>query len=674
MRLSSVMKIVAALALVVVVALIAASKSLDSKRYQTFLADEVRKASGLDLSFSGPTKLKLGLSPQLSFTGLSLSAGHGRPALLYVDRIEAQVALLPLMFRELRVESVTLQRPILRPEVVARPTGGLDLVRGADKVPATRLVVSDIRIEDAAIVWRDGDQAPYSRVSIARGRIRQESVEGGPLSVQAEGRWSGTGFEISGTMGPVSALLGAKPYPLQLKGTASGAVVVARGHVTEPLAGKGFEIDLKAQGDELAELLKRVGLDPGGRLGGIGPYKLSARLSDAQGGFGLADVDAVMGRRDSLLLGIKGTVKTLAGPAGLDLALSAEADGPQGIARLSGLDLPAMAPVRLSARLSDIEGGWRLAGIKGAIGRNDVAGDLSLVQAIRPRLSGRLNLASLAPAEISLPLPKAAETNPLAPRRPAIPVVDGRILSLDSLPMEVLKTFDLDLSLGAARLRLGSMVLTEAGADLRLNGGKLAVESFSARLGDGSLKGEVRIDASLRIPTAALRLAGSGLDLAKLGGDGMLTGGRAELAMDIKSAGSSPRVLAGNLDGSVSLILTEATLARGGRDLPFRIVSALDAGAEEPLWLRCAVLRLPVRNGLINADRGIAVETVRAAIMGMGSIDLRTETVDLAFSIRNAPGVRLRGMLGDPGLVSEGPPVKPSTEAAPCAAITKTRR
>jgi hypothetical protein len=58
----------------------------------------------------------------------------------------------------------------------------------------------------------------------------------------------------------------------------------------------------------------------------------------------------------------------------------------------------------------------------------------------------------------------------------------------------------------------------------------------------------------------------------------------------------------------------------------------------------------------------------------MGSIDLRTETVDLAFSIRNAPGVRLRGMLGDPGLVSEGPPVKPSTEVAPCAAITKTRR
>ncbi|CAA7615538.1 AsmA family protein [Magnetospirillum sp. SS-4] len=671
MRFSSVLKIVAALVLAVAVALIAASKSLDSADYQAFLAREVGRASGLDLSFSGPTKLKLGLRPQLSFTGLSLSRpGSGLP-LLYIDRIEARVALLPLMFRELRIESATLQRPILRPETMPRPGGGLDLIRPADKVPSTRLAVADIVVEDAAIVWRESE--PH--IDVVRARIRPESVEGGPLSLMAEGRWNGNAFEISGTLGPAAALLDAKPYPLRLKGSASGAVVVVRGQVAEPLAGKGIDLDVKAQGDELAELLKRAGSDLGDRIAAIGPYKLSARLSDAQGSLGLTDIDAVMGRRDSLLLSVKGSARSLTRTAGLDLALVAEADGTGALFRLLGIDPPAAGPVKLAARLSDIDNGWHLAGIKGAIGRNDVAGDLSLVQAGRPRLSGRLALSSLTPAEISLPPAlRGTEANPLVPLRPAIPVVDGRILSLDLLPFEALKAFDLDLSLSVARLHLGGMVLSDTTAHLRLDAARLTVGEFSARLGEGSLKGEARVDAAARVPSVALRLAGIGLDFARLGGAGPVTGGRGDLVLDIRSAGASPRVLAGNLEGSLSLVLGQATLSRGGTDLPFQVIAALDADAEEPLLLRCAALNLSVKDGLINADRGIAVETIRTAIMGSGRIDLRTETIDLALAPRGGPGLRLRGMLGAPTPDANGPPVKPSGEAAPCAAVAKSSR
>ena len=678
MRLSTLLKIIAIAALVVTVGLIAASKSLDSRRYQSFLAEQVKQSSGLTLSFSGPTKLKLGLSPQVSFTGMALAAKPGGPPLLYIDRIEAQVALLPLVFREIRMEQVRLIRPALRLESLP-PPAALDLTAPGEKVPVTRFALADIRVEDAVVVWRNTLSAPESRLALASARIQPETPDGGPLTLQAKGAWNGTGFELGGVVGSLRNLISGKPYAVQLKGSVEGTVITARGTIAEPLAAKGIELDLHAQGDELADILNRGGISLDGKpVAAMGPYKLAAKLTGSHPAYGLSEVDAVLGKRDNLLLGFKGEVKSLAPLGGLELAVSAEAEALTGLSRLIAVSLPGTGPFKLTARLHEIEGGWRLTGIKSSLGHSDFAGEMAFTPHPRPRFFGRLASASFHPAEFGVALIKGGDPNrAAAPQRPAIPVIDGRILTLDSLPLDNIRLFDLDLSLAAAKLVIGPAALSEASAEIHLNGGKLSVDAFSAQMGDGRISGEARLDGSARTPGAALRLTGSGLDFAKLGGETPTLTGKGDLALDLKSSGTSLRTLAASLEGSAWVSLGEAGLAKGSAEkLSPRLLNALDgpSAAENPVKLRCAVLRLTAKSGMVSTDKGLAAETARTSILGSANLDLRAETVDAVFVARNGGHARLHGMLSGVDLVADGSPAKLTPDAAACRGVTKPRR
>lgn len=661
MRPGTIAKIVAALVLVLVVAVIAAGKSLKSDAYNAFLAERVKAATGLDLTFAGATKLKLGLSPVLSFTGVTLSAGKGAE-ILYVDRIEARVALVPLALHQLRLDSLNLFRPVLHAQNLHRlsPTKSLDISAPPSGAPLTRLALSEVGVEDAAIRWNGGV------VQVAKALIRPESEAGGPLSLQLSGRWQDSRFDLTGVIGPLSALGGAKPYPIQLKGAVDGATLTLRGTVASPLAAKGLDLEIRAQGEELGELLR---LRPGkGPSQAFGPFKLAARLTDTAGPLALADVDAIIGRRDSLLITAKGQVADAVGPGGVDLAFGLEAESLASATRLLGIDLPNAGPVKLSARLTDIEGGWRLTGLKSTLGRSDLAGELSLVLAPRPRIYGRLAAAQLNLGDFSLPPPRGAPpTQASQPQRPAIPIDDGRILGTDPLILDLVRDMDANLSLAAIKLVAGPATLSDAAGELTMAAGRMALTGFTARAGEGKLTGEIRLDAAAKTPALTLRLTAAGADPALLTA-GALKGAKADLALDLKTQGTNLRNLAGSVEGSLALTLGETVLARNaGGELPARLARDIAPQAQESdgLRLRCLVARLPVKAGLISLDRGLGAETAAAATMASGSIDLRTEAVDVTFASRTAPPLKVKGVLGNPVVTTEGA-AKAAGDATPC--------
>ena len=687
MRPATLFKFVLAVVLLLAVAAIAAAKSVNTERYKTVMIERVRAATGLTMVFAGPVKLRLGLAPRLSVTGLGLSVpgAAGDPPLLFVDRIEARVGLLPLLFHQFRTERLLLIRPTLHLDPATAPaaaaalaggTGRLALDRVGDEVPATRFALGEVELKDATLLWQAAPDRPEIRVTLAKGRIRPESIEGGPMTLEAKGAWSGTEFELAGVVGPAPIRPGQRPFPVRLKGTISGAVVVARGGIADPVTGEGLEIDLDARGDELRDLLLRTGLAAapaeGGSAAPIGPYKLSTRLTGSAGAPSLANVDLLIGKHDTLLVKARGKVAAPLDAAGIDLAVTAEADGLTGPARLLGLALPATGPVRLSTRLGDDgPGRWRLAGLKAQIGGSDLGGDLTLsLGAARPRLTGKLTAATLSPADFGLDPARLLDTS-AAPPRPAVAVPDQRLLPNDPLALDPLGAVDLDLALAAARLPLGGTALTEAQAQLRLNEGHLAVSGLSARLGGGTLTGSLALDASERVPGFTLHLAGSDLDLGRIGNGFPFEGGRADLALDLRGRGASPRLLAASLDGSVQAGLTgTGLLAATAGGVPARLLTALDGGSgdEDPIALRCLAARITVRNGIARADRALAVETPRAAILGSGSLDLRSEALDLVFAARGAGSLHLHGALATPDLGSEPtPPAHPAGRAAPPA-------
>lgn len=669
MRLSAVAKVAAALVLVLVVAVIGAGKALKSEVYNAFLAGRVKAATGLELSFAGPTKLKLGASPLLSFTGVTLSAPQGAE-ILYIDRIEARVGLVPLAMRQLRLETLRIIRPVLHPGNLAHLSQAKapDMADPPSGAPLTRLAVSELAVEDGIIRMEAGD------ARLAKALVRPETEAGGPLSLQLDGRWQGSRIEITGTAGPVGALAGGKPYPIQLKGHVGGANLTLRGSLSAPLAGRGLDLDLRAQGEELAEL---AALRPGKpKPQPFGPFKLAARISDPAGRLALSDLDVIVGRRDSLLITAKGQVADALVPAGVDVTLGLEADSVGGLTRLLDLPLPNAAPVKLSARLTDAEGGWRLAGLKTTLGRSDLSGELTLAAQPRPRLSGRLSAGVLALGDFTLPPARGQDpTRAAQPQRPAIPIDDGRLLGVEPLPLDLIRDLDANLSLSAAQVLAGPLTLAEASADIRMTAGRLAVENFTARAGGGALTGEARVDAAAKVPSLALRLAGAGVNPSTLTG-GALAAAVADVAIDLKTQGANLRAMAGSADGSLSLSLGDVLLAgAGGGELSGRLTAAIDPAArsDKGIRLRCLAVRLPVRAGLASLDRGLGFETAGGtATIATGSLDLRTETLDVALLSRGAPPHRVRGSLAAP-LVTAEAGARGQADATPCRTVQGRR-
>lgn len=669
MRLSTLFKLLAAVLVLATVAVIAASKALNSASYNAFLAERIKAASGLDASFDGATKLKLGLSPRISFTGVSLSAGKGAP-LLYIDRIEAPLALPALVLRQLRVESAVLFRPTLNADSLGRPEmlRALDLFGDAPAgAPATRLSLGEIRIEDGTI------RGHGETIAIPKALIVPEGGLGGPLAIQAEARLHGHPMTIAATLPPFSALTAGRPYPIQGKIALAGANLTLRGSLGDDSSRKGLDLDIRAQGDDFAEPLRLLGAKNALNL--HGPFKIAARLSDTGGSLGLQELDGVIGRKETLLIGLKGRMADLGAAAGVDLAVTAEAEQLSEVAAPLGLPLPTLGPLKISGRLTDHAGGWKLSGIKGTLGRGEVGGDLAFQSVPRPHLGGRLSLGRLTLDDVSLPRRAAGEPDRSAqPQRAAIPIDDGRILSVALLSLGLLDSAEIDLNLRIARLDFGPLRLAEASGTVRMGGGRLSIDDFAALAGKGPLGGSLRLDTAGKAPVVVLSLNGSGLDPAPLSGEAV-KGAPLDLNLDLRAQGASPRAMAGSAEGSLSLTLGETQWSPGwAGEILTRLARESDVTAVGPegVSLRCAALRIPLRAGLLNLDRGAGFETTRGGALAYGTIDLRSEAVDLAVAFRGAPPVRVKGMLGAPQVVSEGG-IRAQPDAAPCRTVQARR-
>src|SRR5690349_20376894 len=85
--------------------LIVAVKSVNLEGVKELLTTEVQAATGRTLTLTGPLEMRLGLIPRLVASGVALSNPPGclRPEMATIKHFEMEVALLPLLKREILV-------------------------------------------------------------------------------------------------------------------------------------------------------------------------------------------------------------------------------------------------------------------------------------------------------------------------------------------------------------------------------------------------------------------------------------------------------------------------------------------------------------------------------------------------------------------------------------------
>jgi hypothetical protein len=141
-------------------------------------------------------------------------------------------------------------------------------------------------------------------------------------------------------------------------------------------------------------------------------------------------------------------------------------------------------------------------------------------------------------------------------------------------------------------------------------------------------------------------------------------GGDAQIAFNLRSTGNSMHQLASRANGAAQISIGKSSLDSrfidGSGDLMISIVNAVNPMRKktDQTLLECAVIYLPVSNGQITLNDSIGVVTDRLDMVLSGSVDLKTESLNIKIDPREKSGLTTGVNLG--GLVKlQGTLLKP---------------
>ncbi len=643
MRVGTVVKIAAVGVAVFVVGLIAVVKSLDVNQYRSLIAEQVTAATGRDLAIHGDLHLALSLSPSLVVEDVAFAnmPGGSRDEMVRVKRLEAKVALLPLITGTVRVERLVLVEPDVLLEVDAQGQGNWvlgpptadtapqpDAVAATGEAPSTEVEINSVRIEKARIAWHDARAGTVTNAAFDYLDISAPNASA-PLGIDGKGRVNTQPFTMEGSVGTLRALTGGEAFPLKLTLTNGGFLLTVDGTA----GASAVDIAVAAEGTEAADLLRLAGVE----APTMGPFRFRGRLKGDESAMALADIDAAVGKAQTGRIAATGSVRDLTGVKGIDVALEVRSEKPAGLSALLGVEVPPAGAVSLDARVADTPEGLRLSGLSGRIGESDIAGEATVALAgERPAVTARLTSRTFRTVDV---------LGPPAPKDDAADAADaaaapasGRLIPDIALPTGPLRALDADVTWTVERLVAGEVEAEGAELRLRLADGRLTVAP-SARLAGGALTAEATL-ADGATPTAGLSVNAEGVEigalLRALRATEMVSGGAAELRIDLNGSGATLREMLAATAGTVAVTMNSARVDnRYAEFMAFDVMREIApwAGEENVTVVQCMVGRWTVTDGVADTATFL-FDTANMTLAGEGTIDLGTERLDLVLAPR----------------------------------------
>ena len=528
------------LVLVLAVGVVIVVSTVDVNTLIGPVQDRVKALTGRDLTVRGGARLALSLQPKLVLSDVTLSnAPWGTaPQMLTAQRLELEVALLPLLSRRFELIEFGLVGPVITLESDAKgqknwetaPAPAPGAPAPAPGVPSGAMVfgVGVVEIANGALTYRDGASGSVTQVAIDRLSVRARDPTT-PVALEFRGKINDVAVAVEGTLGPLDALRQKRwPYPVDVKGEVAGRKAA--------LATKLRVEDRTYTFDEL-----RIA---------FGADALTGTFSVAMGG---------------------------------------------------------------------------------------------------PRPKVVFNLTGPALALDDLPLPAAATTPPAA-----LPATKSPSWIFPDVPVDfaLLRAVDAQGALAIGKLTLGGgRTLDSLRAQLVLDAGTLDVTEFSAAAWGGTLAGNFRVGASQPGSTdLSVRLDGKGLTagalMAAAGMNREVRGAKTELAVNLTMRGASPHAWASSASGTVRVVVGPGTIVNTKIDLDVpldKLMGTLNPfrNTDPSTELVCAVVRLPLANGIAHIDRTIAMETNKLGVSASGTLDFRNETLDMGFQPKVRKGFTL---------------------------------
>ncbi len=280
---------------------------------------------------------------------------------------------------------------------------------------------------------------------------------------------------------------------------------------------------------------------------------------------------------------------------------------------------------------------------------------------IRPKITAKLESSRIDVAEFMAP---ASATGAAEPK----PAQNGgdRLFSDDPLPLEGLKSVDIDLDLRIAKLIAGGAVLENVALTAELFDGRLTLAPFSAGLAGGDLRGKLVLNGSKSPAALSARFSASRVAIGELLRQMAVTdmvSVAGDFSLSLRGRGGSVRGLMAGLNGDAELITGQGTIKGRFTDwiAPDLVAELLPwAGQQADTVLNCFVARFDIQNGVAHAN-GLLLDTPQVTVQGTGDANLGKERLD--FILRPRPKeqslvslavpIKVGGTFADPDVGAE---------------------
>jgi uncharacterized protein involved in outer membrane biogenesis len=225
------------------------------------------------------------------------------------------------------------------------------------------------------------------------------------------------------------------------------------------------------------------------------------------------------------------------------------------------------------------------------------------------------------------------------------------LFSNESIPFDALPQAKGKIVISIAELALPKRKPIEnLQTTLQLDGSVIDIPHLTFQIGKGSADLQINL-SQLNTVNPILTARGVTKDFmleslfARVDPSSKVSGGSMKLAFDVKSSGNSLHQLASNSNGKIQLSIKQAHMGTNFlNDAGDFVVTLLDSmnpmrKKTSETTLECAVAYLPINNGQINIAKTVGAETDRLNVVLAGSINLKTEAVNLTIDPQEKSGL-----------------------------------
>jgi uncharacterized protein involved in outer membrane biogenesis len=350
--------------------------------------------TGRELTLSGNIQLKIGYRPALTVEDAHLEnvSWGSRPELVKINRLELQVALLPLLRGDIDIRRFILVEPdiLLERDNSGRWNIGLKGEKGkaaaevkkagmAEEWELPLFALNQLQIKRGRLIYKDGQSGKTYSVTLESASAAAAHSDS-PVAIMVKGAYGGRSFQVKGTLGPLASLADPdKAWPLNLVAKTGRATVSAEGVIKDVANAKGFSFIVKTEGQSTTDITDLINIT---QVPELRPFKVTGKVSDLNGKLTIENLDAHMGNEALAKVDVVGVIKDPRAKRGIDLKVAIKGKNLTSLEKLLGKRLHLKGPFHGMGRLTETDGRLMVQNFQAQVGHSKLA---------RLKLSGTVN-------------------------------------------------------------------------------------------------------------------------------------------------------------------------------------------------------------------------------------------------------------------------------------------